>query len=365
MKVGLILFFSIASFSGTIAQTNIVLSLPEQADGVISFDISANIDNAQPQLIYNLLSVFVASETNEYAESLAMQGNFSILENKLIFKPYFSFEIGLAYVLRLKNIDSEEFYYVPFQIGEKEKVDEAKLLTIFPTANLLPENLLRFYFYFQTPMKQEEALKHIKLIDENGNADDHAFMKFKEELWSSDGKRLTILFDPGRIKRGVFTNEIQGPALENTKHYHLNVSAEWQDVHGQKLFKNTKKEIIVIEAIREKIKIEKWALEKPSLDSHGKLFIHFDRIMDHALIESMIQIRGDEENLIEGQWELLDNEKRVQFIPQNKWEKGDYKIEFDTRLEDVSGNNLQNLLDHAIADEDRREKFQFIELVIE
>lgn len=39
-------------------------------------------------------------------------------------------------------------------------------------------------------------------------------LAIKEELWSSDGKRLTILFDFGRIKRGVSTNRRQGPALE-------------------------------------------------------------------------------------------------------------------------------------------------------
>lgn len=363
-KIGLILFFVVASISGIIAQTTTDLSLPEQADGVINLDISSIADDKEDKLNYDLLSVFVANETIEYAASLSIQGNFSIVENNLIFKPYFPFENGLPYVVKLISVNSDEVFYIPFQIGKKEKVKQAKVLSIYPTANLLPENLLRFYFYFQTPMKQEEALKHIKLIDEEGNVDEHAFMKFKEELWSSDGKRFTLLFDPGRIKRGVSTNMVQGSSLEKGKRYHLSISGEWQDVYGQNLPKHTMKEIRVVAPYRKKISIGEWAVSEPRFDSFDNMIIDFDRIIDHALIQSMIQLRDDAKNLVEGYWESLDNEQQVQFIPQNKWGRGSYKIEFDTRMEDVSGNNLQNLLDHYIKDEDRSEIFQFIDFII-
>ncbi len=364
IKIGLILFLAAATISGIVAQITPDLSLPEQSNGVITFDISGIADDKLDKLDYNLLSVFVATETNEYATALPIQGNFSIVENKLIFKPYFPFEKGLAYVIRLKNSGTEKFYYLSFQIGEKEKNEQAKLLSIFPTADLLPENLLRFYFYFQTPMKQEEALKHIKLIDEKGNVDDHAFMKFKEELWSNDGKRLTVLFDPGRIKRGVSTNVIEGSSLENGRRYHLKISGEWKDVYEQSLVKKAMKEIRVVEPYRKKINIEEWAVSEPRFDSLDKLIIDFDRIIDHTLIQSMMQVKDGAENLVEGYWETLSSEQQVQFVPKNKWQQGSYKIVFDTRLEDVAGNNLQNLLDHNIMDKDVKEIFQFIDFKI-
>ena len=98
-------------------------------------------------------------------------------------------------------------------------------------------------------------MKHIQLIDSEGNTDNHAFMEFKQELWSADGKRLTILFDPGRIKRGVSTNMELGSALLEDNKYQLTISGAWKDVHGQELSVKTTKEFAVIKAYRQHIKI--------------------------------------------------------------------------------------------------------------
>ena len=37
---------------------------------------------------------------------------------------------------------------------------------------------------------------------------------------------------------------------------------------------------------------------------------------------------------------------------QTKWKNGNYRIMIDSRLEDISGNNLQNLLDHVKTDDE-------------
>ena len=70
--------------------------------------------------------------------------------------------------------------------------------------------------------------------------------------------------------------------------------------------------------------------------------------MDHALIQSMLQLEDEENNLIDGHWEILEGEQRIQFIPEVKWQKGNYQIVFDSRLEDVAGNNLNSLLDEKV-----------------
>ena len=38
------------------------------------------------------------------------------------------------------------------------------------------------------------------------------FLELEQELWSGDGRRFTLLFDPGRIKRGLKPREEQGPS---------------------------------------------------------------------------------------------------------------------------------------------------------
>ena len=48
---------------------------------------------------------------------------------------------------------------------------------------------------------------------------DAPFLELDEELWSPDGTRFTLVFDPGRIKRGLKPREEAGPILEAGKSY--------------------------------------------------------------------------------------------------------------------------------------------------
>lgn len=363
-EVGYIFLFVLLSVLGVVAQTTPNLLLPKEIDDPILLDITDLAKNYNKDFSYELLSVYVVNDYNTYDYEVAVQGQFTVAENNLIFKPYFPFEGGLPYVVKLNSDIKEKPTFIPFQIGEKETVNQAKVLSIFPTSDLLPENVLRFYIYFQTPMKQEEALQHIKLLDKNGKVDNHAFMKFKEELWSSDGKRLTILFDPGRIKRGVSTNVVQGPALESGRNYQLFISGEWQDVYGHTLLDDKIKALTIIKGYRDKIEVSEWILDKPKYNTLNKLTIEFDRIIDHALMQTMMQLRDEEQTLISGYWEILENEKSVQFIPSKKWKIGNYILRFDARLEDIAGNNLQNLLDHNIRDKDLNDLYQNINFII-
>ena len=327
------------------SQTAPSLILPNEITGKVRLNISTFTNFNIEKMSYDYLSVFVKNDKEEYSSN-AVQGRHIIEGDYLVFAPYFPFEIGMTYVVRTNNMDTDgEYSYQSFEVGKKEVVEKAAVVSIFPSANELSENLLRFYLYFNTPMKKGQALKHIKLVDAQGNIDNHAFMEFKQELWSPDGKRLTILFDPGRIKRGVSTNMELGPALLEGSKYQLTISDTWQDVYGQELLVNTTKEFVVTKAYRQSIKVDELEIQIPETDSEEKLSIHFDRIMDHALIQSMIQIKDENEKVIAGYWQTSEDEKMVQFIPENPWQKGTYQIIMDSRLEDVAGNNLNNLLD--------------------
>jgi len=361
----LVFFLSIIINSGVVAQSTPELVFPSSLQGSIKFELSANPNSNKEKLDYDQLAVYVKNSAEEYGSN-PIQGQHIREGNYLIFKPYFPFESGMIYVARTKKNNSHSDYsFHSFQIGKKKKIEESKIISIYPTASQLPENLLRFYIYFNTPMKKGEALKHIQLTDEAGNVDNHTFMEFKQELWSSDDKRLTILFDPGRIKRGVTTNIKEGPALIEGKRYKLSISGTWQDVYGQKLSTKTTKEFEVINAYRHHMKVADWVVNKPRTNNNDTLTIHFDRILDHALIQSMFKLEDEENNLMDGYWEILEKEQLVQFIPKYKWEKGNYRIVIDGRLEDISGNNLQNLLDHTkTSKENNKKPLQYIKFKI-
>ncbi len=331
------------SNSEILSQTNFVLILPDEINGKVQLNISAIPNENMEKFGYEYLSVFVKNERDAYPSN-AIQGRYTVENDYLVFIPYFPFEKGLTYVARTKESDSS-YRYQSFQVGEKDTYDKAELVGIYPSSDVLPENILRFYIYFNTPMKRDQALQHIHLVDAQGNVDHEAFMEFKQELWSADGKRLTLLFDPGRIKRGVSTNRELGPALLEGNKYSLTISENWQDVYGQKLQEEIKKEFVVIEAYRKQIEVSDWVICKPQLSSINALSICFDRIMDHALVQSMLQLEDEGGNRIAGRWESLQQEKQIQFIPDKIWKKGIYQIVVDSRLEDVAGNNLDNLLD--------------------
>ena len=341
LYVFLIMVFPLELFS----QIDSPLILPTEPGGIVQLNISAFTHVDTEKFAYEYLAVFVNNEGAKNP-SIAVQGRHVIKGDYLIFSPYFPFEKGMTYIVKAKYADVDTGHsFQSFQVGKKLPVDEAKVVSIYPSGNQVPENLLRFYIYFNTPMKKGQALKYIQLADTAGNIDRQAFMEFKQELWSPDGKRLTLLFDPGRIKRGVSTNRELGPALHEGKRYYLTISAEWQDVYGQSLSVEKTQQFVVSQAYRRSINIKEWEVNIPKANGHNPLIIRFDRMMDHALLQSMVQLKDDEKNLVEGQWEISAEGQEGQFVPIKKWQKGTYQLVFDNRLEDVAGNNLESLLD--------------------
>ena len=126
-------------------------------NGKVELDISVIPNFNTEKIGYEHLSVFVKSEEGKY-NSNAVQGRYTVKGNYLIFSPYFPFEKGMTYIVRTKNPDGNYGFQL-FQLGKKEAVDKAEVVSIYPSANELPENLLRFYLYFNTPMKKRASIE--------------------------------------------------------------------------------------------------------------------------------------------------------------------------------------------------------------
>ncbi|MET1259893.1 hypothetical protein ABV409_11135 [Flagellimonas sp. DF-77] len=335
----------IVSQTEAYSQSEPTLLVPDDIHGTVQLDISAFVNTGTEKPSYNHLAVFVSDENEKYG-AIPVQGRHTVEGDYLVFTPFFPFERGLAYVVRFKQFDTEIGHsYRSFFFEGQQPSHEVKVLGIYPSGNVLPENLLRFYIHFNTPMKKGMAMDYITLSDAAGTSVPNSFMEFKQELWSPDGKRLTLLFDPGRIKRGVSTHMQLGPALLEGDRFYLTVSEAWQNVFGATLSKKTTKEFLVGVANRTAIDLRNWQIHRPKVRSLEPLTIIFDRAMDHALLQSMITIEGEVKKSIAGQWEVHGLEHRIQFVPSEEWQQGSYRIIVDSRLEDVAGNNLQNPLD--------------------
>ena len=69
------------------------------------------------------------------------------------------------------------------------------------------------------------------LDDKRQSSADGVFLP-GEELWDPNFRRLTMTFDPGRIKRGLTSNEAMGPPIAEGKRYTLVIDRDWPDARG-------------------------------------------------------------------------------------------------------------------------------------
>jgi hypothetical protein len=86
-------------------------------------------------------------------------------------------------------------------------------IQVFPSANEIPTNLLRFHIRFEETPEVFDVSTAIRLIDSAGVAIDHVFLDLNEGLWSSDGLTLTVMLHPGRIKTGLVASGYLGNAF--------------------------------------------------------------------------------------------------------------------------------------------------------
>ena len=324
------------------------LILPSQVNSNIEFTVKEQLGDINPA---SLLQVFVGSQEMCCDGKSPMAGRYSVIDDTVIFDPAFDFVTGQSYTVATRQADGSNDVTPELKEFSIKSVNEAikpEVLMVYPSGPTLPENTLRFYIHFSTPMKPHLSEKFIRLVDAEGNSDNTAFMKFKQELWSKDRKRLTLLMDPGRIKRGVAQNVRQGPALLAGNTYSIVVDAGWPSASGKHESPRFEKVFSVTSALRTLPDTELWKIESPEISTVEPLVIKFDRPFDNQLAQSSIRVFNQEGNLISGAVSIDSNEKIWRFQPEKKWQGDALQIAVDAQFEDVAGNNFKDLLDHSV-----------------
>lgn len=271
-------------------------------------------------------------------------GRYAVANDTLAFVPAFGFEPGQDYVARIGVGDTKQ---VAFRIPDDRVIVPADVTGIYPSGDTLPENTLRFYIHFSVPMQPQVAFNYIELRDASGSVDEAAFMRFKQELWNEDRTRLTVLIDPGRIKREVATNVELGPALRAGQQYTLAVKGGWPSADGSTMLPAFTKTFDVSEALRSLPSTHHWFANRPCVGTRAPLTIAFDRPFDRHLLMRSLRIAADEGSVIEGKIDVALAEQIWHFTPNAPWPAEDLRLIADTTLEDVAGNNFHDLLDHV------------------
>ena len=210
---------------------------------------------------------------------------------------------------------------------------------VFPTASVVPENLLKFYIHFSAPMSRGRIYDHIHLRTADGKAVELPFLEIDEELWNPAMTRLTLFIDPGRIKQGVKPLVDIGPALQEGKKYTLEIDGGWHDGAGSPLKQGMSKHFTVGPPDREPIDLTRWVVESPP-NRKQVLVVTFPKPIDHALAMRLIRVTDCSGKSVRGHYGTYLDDRRWAFAPAETWKAGTYYIVVGTTLEDLAGNNI-------------------------
>jgi hypothetical protein len=169
-----------------------------------------------------------------------------------------------------------------------------------------------------------------------------------EGLWDREQKRLTVLFDPGRIKRGVGPYLAAGPPLVEGETYTFRVGPGMRDARGRVLTGAFEKIFVAVAPEPERLDPRRWTIQTPSRGSREPLRVETAVHIDSGAFGGAIRIVTDKGETVAGTASLLPGAPAWQFIPDRDWLPGRYRIEVRTEVEDVSGNSVQSAFD-AIA----------------
>jgi len=237
-----------------------------------------------------------------------------------------------------------------FTIPGRDLPATTAVLAVYPSSEAVPENLLRLYVQFSAPMSRGAAARFLELVDENDNAIAGAFVVPEQELWSPTDDRLTLFFDPGRLKQEVGPNLAAGTPLRAGQEVTIRVTAEWPDAHGAPLRESFEHTWRVVEADRERPDIDAWEVYAPEAPE-GSLRLEFPEALDRALLRRMLRVETQAGVAIAGEITVARGERAWTFVPSSPWVSGSYAIRVDAHLEDLAGNSLERLFDEPLIED--------------
>ena len=298
-----------------------------------------------------LLGVYVGdARTLDQGKLPAMLGTWRVEADRLAFRPRFPLEPGVGYVAvfdirRLPGASAQESspsrpILAEFSIPRKAARPTTVVQHVYPSRDALPENLLKFYVHFSAPMSRGDIYRHIHLLDDHGAEVELPFLELDEQLWDRRQKRITLLLDPGRIKRGLKPNKDVGSALVAGRSYTLVIDADWPDANGNRLARPFRKSFRADPPDRTSPDPAGWQIESPRVGGRSPLRVTFPEPLDHALVARVLQVRDPADREVRGTVSITEGETRWLFTPDRHWERGEYRLVVSTVLEDLAGNSI-------------------------
>jgi hypothetical protein len=270
-------------------------------------------------------------------------GAYAVEAGTLVFHPRFPFEPGVRYRAVFLPPGGGAAVERIFDGPAKPTASTARVESVYPSAHILPSNQLRLFIYFSAPMSRGEAAARIHILDNNGKAVPAVFLP-GEELWDQSGRRLTMTFDPGRIKRGLTSNQTMGPPITEGRSYTLTIDREWRDARGVSMAEGFRKVFRAGPAERNPPDPKQWRVTAPQAGTTAALSVTFPDPMSFPLLQRMLEVKGPRA-IIAGTVSIERQETEWRFTPREPWQAGAYRLVVDTAIEDLAGDHIGQAFD--------------------
>lgn len=199
---------------------------------------------------------------------------------------------------------------------------------VSPSGPTVPENLLRIEIAFSSPLRAPLDMAHVALLDATGQPIRDAFLDLP--LPSSDGRRVSLLLHPARVKSGVGANVALGRALAVGSTVSLRVD-------DPMLARPVERTWQVVAFDRDPPAPERWLLDLPPAGSRAALEVRLDAPIT-ASAQGLVAVRAPDGTRLAGRHELTRGETRWRFFPAKPWRPGRYALVVHPDLEDLAGN---------------------------
>jgi hypothetical protein len=274
----------------------------------------------------------------------AMAGRMVHDRDEACFVPRFPFHPGTAYTVLVDG--------APAAVLRRPGPSGAattEVLGVYPTSSDVPRNLLRCYVWFSAQMSEGCSTRHVRLTDLAGDPLPAALARTDQELWDADRRRLTVLLDPARIKRGLVGHRELGYPLRAGVPFRLVVDAGFPDARGMPLRAPAEECYQVGGDLRGHVDPSRWRLTAPVSGGREPLEVAFDRPLDHGLLLRCVRVVGPDGGRAAGTVAVDRGERRWRFTPALGWAPGPHHLLVDPVLEDVAGNSLSRVFDRDLA----------------
>jgi hypothetical protein len=229
----------------------------------------------------------------------------------------------------------------------------ASVPLVFPSAAVLPENLLRFHVFFQRPPFVDAMPHAVRLLDSTGAQIAHPFLDLQHGLWDGTGKRLTLLLHPGRIKSGLASHAALGSAIRGSQRFQLalDLGALVDDLAPGVRVQTF--DFGVDKPVATAFTASVWG-KAPAIGTGEPLHLAFDRSMDRLGLEQAFAVSAPDGRAIPVDLDIAQAESQISLRPRTPWLHSMCRIRIAHDLEDVSGNRQTGAFEQQCPEQNTR-----------